>query len=66
MQSPNPKTRLVPCPECGALSEFSPSNAFRPFCSERCKMIDLGIWASEGYRIETPIVTDDLDIEDLN
>lgn len=29
-------------------------------------MIDLGIWASEGYRIETPIVTDDLDSEDFN
>ena len=53
------KKRLVPCPECGELSEFSPSNAFRPFCSERCKMIDLGIWASEGYRIEAPITADD-------
>jgi|GEM_PF-4288892 len=29
-------------------------------------MIDLGIWASEGYRIETPITSDDLDKEDLN
>jgi endogenous inhibitor of DNA gyrase (YacG/DUF329 family) len=60
------KKRLVPCPECGELSEFSPCNAFRPFCSERCKMIDLGIWASEGYRIETPIIADDLDTEGLN
>lgn len=66
MHSTTPKKRLVPCPECGTLSEFSPNNAFRPFCSERCKMIDLGIWASEGYRIETPIVTDDLDSQDLN
>jgi hypothetical protein len=60
------KKRLVPCPECGKLAEFSPNNAFRPFCSERCKMIDLGIWASEGYRIETPITPDALDAEDLN
>lgn len=65
MQS-SPKIRLVPCPECGTLSEFSPSNQFRPFCSERCKMIDLGIWASEGYRIETPIIADDLDADELN
>lgn len=60
------KKRLVPCPECGKLSEFSPSNAFRPFCSERCKMIDLGIWASEGYSIATPITVDVIDTEDLN
>jgi uncharacterized protein len=26
-------------------------NRFRPFCSERCKMIDLGQWATEGYRV---------------
>jgi len=60
------KKRLVPCPECGELSEFNSSNAFRPFCSERCKMVDLGVWASEGYRIETPIPLDDLDIEGQN
>jgi endogenous inhibitor of DNA gyrase (YacG/DUF329 family) len=29
-------------------------------------MVDLGVWASEGYRIETPITADDLDTEDLN
>jgi len=28
-----------------------PENQWRPFCSERCKMIDLGQWASEGYRV---------------
>ena len=27
------------------------SNRFRPFCSERCKMIDLGAWATESYRV---------------
>jgi hypothetical protein len=27
------------------------SNPYRPFCSERCKLIDLGQWATEGYRI---------------
>jgi uncharacterized protein len=30
---------------------FSPENPWRPFCSERCKMIDLGAWASESYRV---------------
>jgi len=30
---------------------YSPENKWRPFCSERCKMIDLGAWAAEDYRI---------------
>ena len=30
---------------------WDPANKFRPFCSERCKLIDLGAWASESYRI---------------
>jgi len=30
---------------------FSPENPWRPFCSERCKLIDLGAWASESYRV---------------
>ena len=30
---------------------YSPTNRWRPFCSERCKMIDLGAWATESYRI---------------
>jgi hypothetical protein len=30
---------------------WGPESPFRPFCSERCKMIDLGAWASEEYRV---------------
>jgi len=41
----------VPCPRCGQPAAFSRENKWRPFCSERCKMIDLGQWASEGYRV---------------
>ena len=44
------KQELVKCPQCGQLSEWSKDNSFRPFCSERCKLIDLGAWASESYR----------------
>jgi len=33
------------------LADFSPANQWRPFCSERCRMIDLGEWASESYRV---------------
>jgi endogenous inhibitor of DNA gyrase (YacG/DUF329 family) len=42
---------VVPCPHCGKAVEWSPASRWRPFCSERCKMIDLGAWASEAYRI---------------
>ncbi|MGA2192972.1 MAG: DNA gyrase inhibitor YacG [Nitrospirota bacterium] len=38
------------CPVCKKETEWE-GNTFRPFCSERCKIIDLGTWADEGYRI---------------
>jgi len=38
------------CPYCKKPAQWE-GNAFRPFCSERCKMIDLGKWAAEDYRI---------------
>lgn len=43
--------RLVTCPACGGESIYSPANAYRPFCSERCKQVDLGAWASESFRM---------------
>ena len=49
--------RTVRCPQCGKPVEWTPESAFRPFCSKRCKDIDLGAWASESYRI--PIIDDD-------
>ena len=46
----------VKCPSCGKLSVWSQDNPFRPFCSERCRLIDLGDWANESHRIpsDTP------------
>ena len=41
----------VNCPQCGKPLVWDVRNPSRPFCSERCKMIDLGQWASETYRI---------------
>lgn len=41
----------IPCPTCGKKGTWSPDNAFRPFCSERCKLIDLGDWASDKHHI---------------
>jgi endogenous inhibitor of DNA gyrase (YacG/DUF329 family) len=43
--------KTVACPRCGGASVFARDNRWRPFCSERCKMIDLGAWAAESYRV---------------
>lgn len=40
----------IKCPGCRKESKWE-ENPFRPFCSERCKLIDLGAWASDGYKI---------------
>lgn len=42
---------VVDCPTCGKKVEWIEPNKFRPFCSERCKQIDLGAWAEEKYKI---------------
>jgi endogenous inhibitor of DNA gyrase (YacG/DUF329 family) len=41
---------VFPCPRCRKPSHWR-DNPFRPFCCERCKLIDLGGWAAEDYRI---------------
>ena len=46
-----PPPRIVRCPTCGGPSVYAASNAFRPFCGERCKSVDFGAWASEAYRV---------------
>ena len=51
-QPPAAKARTVRCPACGGPSRYAPDNAYRPFCSERCKMFDLGAWANESFRVE--------------
>lgn len=45
------RKRMVNCPQCGKTVAWDRANPYRPFCSERCKMIDLGAWASESYRV---------------
>ena len=44
------------CPTCQRPVQWNDSFPFKPFCSERCKLIDLGAWASEQYGIpaDTP------------
>ncbi len=49
----NTQIRKVKCPYCGGDSVFSSENPSRPFCSERCRLLDLGMWADENFRIPT-------------
>ncbi|MBS1140369.1 MAG: hypothetical protein H6R13_1822 [Proteobacteria bacterium] len=51
--------RKVRCPQCGEDALYSPENPWRPFCSERCKKIDLGCWASDSYRIGGAVSDDE-------
>ncbi len=44
-------TTVVKCPACGKSVPWTPESRYRPFCSERCKQMDLGAWAAERYRI---------------
>lgn len=54
--------RVVNCPQCGSPVPWTRESRYRPFCSERCKMIDLGAWAAEKYRV--PVVEEDDDAPD--
>ncbi|AHF04863.1 DNA gyrase inhibitor [Marichromatium purpuratum 984] len=45
----------VPCPTCATPVEWSEQSPWRPFCSERCRLIDLGEWFNENHRISEPI-----------
>ncbi len=61
------KTDKIICPTCHAKGTWTPENKFRPFCSDRCKLIDLGEWADEGHKIPgDPVQLDDPDDENLD
>lgn len=53
--------KKIKCPQCGGPSIWDEKNESRPFCSDRCKLIDLGAWASEEYQIPASPSVDDLD-----
>lgn len=56
--------RLVRCPNCGGDSVYGPSNPSRPFCSARCKNMDLGAWASESFRVAANPQAGEADLDD--
>lgn len=47
----NQTKTLVECPTCRKQVEWSDKSPYRPFCSKRCQLIDLGEWAAEEHRI---------------
>jgi hypothetical protein len=53
------KPALVKCPICGHENDFN-ADPFGPFCSKRCKLIDLGKWFNGEYQISEPLTPDHL------
>jgi endogenous inhibitor of DNA gyrase (YacG/DUF329 family) len=56
-------TRIFKCPGCGKPISFK-ENPYRPFCSKKCKMMDLGAWFKEEYQISSPMESED-ELKDL-
>ena len=57
--------RIVSCPTCNKRVKWTQGNEYRPFCSERCKLIDLGAWADEQHAIPGDSLSDDVLSGDL-
>jgi len=61
---------IVNCPTCDCEVEWNDESKWRPFCSERCKLIDLGAWADEEYSIASsspsPIDDTSIDFSDID
>lgn len=53
----------IKCPTCKTPTLWDKSNQWRPFCSERCKLVDLGKWADGTYSI--PVVEEDEENDDV-
>lgn len=51
--------RIHPCPQCKKPARYNKDNPWRPFCSERCRLIDLGQWANESYQLPASPEADD-------
>jgi len=53
------------CPICQKPADLSPKNRYRPFCSERCQLIDLGKWAGGDYEAPDSAAADHEHPDDL-
>lgn len=67
-QSTTARPIIVRCPTCDKAVPWGPQSPTRPFCSDRCRLIDLGEWANEEKVIAgeslPPTVNPDADKED--
>lgn len=64
MTESKPEPLQLDCPTCGKKVLWTDDFPYRPFCSERCKLIDLGEWASENHKIPgEPVDINDEDLE---
>jgi endogenous inhibitor of DNA gyrase (YacG/DUF329 family) len=50
----------ITCPTCKVAHQYDTTSACRPFCSERCRLIDLGAWSQERFKIPVAIGDDDV------
>lgn len=57
---------IVDCPTCKKQVNWDKSSPFRPFCSKRCKLIDLGEWANETNTIEGAELKDSLTFDEFD
>lgn len=57
---------IVKCPTCDKAVAWVSSSKFRPFCSDRCRLIDLGEWASGNRTIASDSEYDDVTDADIN
>ena len=58
------RLRLIACPHCKGDSVYHTSNSLRPFCSPRCRAMDLGAWANEDFRVAEGNLQDDAVFKD--
>jgi endogenous inhibitor of DNA gyrase (YacG/DUF329 family) len=63
MSAANNSIKIIKCPTCGNKTEWTDKNPWRPFCRERCRLIDLGAWADESHRIASTTPADFTDDE---
>jgi len=55
----------VPCPTCNKQVVWQTESTYRPFCSKRCQLIDLGEWAEENHKISQQITPEQVMTEDM-
>ncbi|MBZ5874701.1 MULTISPECIES: DNA gyrase inhibitor YacG [Chromohalobacter] len=63
--TPQDRPLEVACPQCRTKVAWTTDNPYRPFCSKRCRLLDLGAWADESHRIAGEPAMDEADLDRL-